>query len=829
MKTRRCKIILALLLTLGMSLTGINPALPVSAVQAAGEGSSESNKENSMSDDILYYNDFNDADIKSLENEALAAAIFGEDNYSFGHAAKDAAMKIENGALRIIGDDNGAVTDGKTKVNRTQILLANNKKISERGVVIECDYVLNAGSKNAFTFLSKPIDTTFKYIDSKDIWISGMWAKGYRTSLRCTKNNNSWEKPGRANTSDTTYSSTGVTYNLKLKVSPTDGMELSVKKASDSTYNTLQKLSVADIEKAGVTLADCLDNNVRLVIQCQCDVTIDNLKVSLIEYENLFSNDFSDTGLNTLENDTLAAAIFGEGNYLLGHAATDARMKIEDGALRIIGDDNKNPTDGTTKINRTQLLLAEDKSISKYGIMILCDYKVNAQAGAFEFLSKPIDFTGRNVESSNVWLSGLWLPKGYRTCLRGSSGAWDKPGKVNSSDGTYGAVGETYRMKVEVSPVNGITLSAKVSTSETYTVLQRLDLATIAASGVSLANYLDNNVRMIVQCNTDITVDNLEVNLLHAHKYTSGGKCTECGAFQDDLGALYSASVSLDGDIGLNFYMELADEVAADSGAYVQFTLPDGNGKTRIEKAYVKDAVTRTVEEITQYRFSCHVAAKEMADEVKLQLITTDSGEGAEFTYSVKAYAMAALANPNKSDEIKTLMKAMLNYGAKAQEYFSYNEEHLANDELDSADKVITGLENYENYKYEIAGNLPEGMKLYSATLILESETTIKCRFTISEDVDVSKLTLSDGWTTLVADGQYYYTKYENIAAKDLATAQVLEINNGTETWSLKYSALSYVQQVHANGSAAEMKKELTAALYDYYSAATTYFASKTN
>ena len=357
MKTRRCKIILALLLTLGMSLTGISPSVPVSDVQAAGEGGAESNRVNSVSEDILYYNDFNSADIESLENEALAAAIFGEGNYSFGHAATDAAMKIENGALRITGDDNGAVTDGKTKVNRTQILLANDEKISERGVVIECDYVFNAGSANAFTFLSKPIDTTFKYIDSNDIWISGMWAKGYRTSLRCTKNSNSWEKPGRANTSDTTYSSAGVTYNLKLVVSPADGMELSVKKASDSAYKTLQKLSVADIEKTGVSLADCLDNNVRLVVQCQCDVTIDNLKVSLMEYENLFSNDFSDASLNGLEDAALAAAIFGEDNYLLGHAATDARMKIEGGALRIIGDDNAKPSDGTTKINRTQLLL----------------------------------------------------------------------------------------------------------------------------------------------------------------------------------------------------------------------------------------------------------------------------------------------------------------------------------------------------------------------------------------------------------------------------------------------------------------------------------------
>ena len=128
-ENRLLKQIFALVLTLTMILSSVPVAY------AIGEG-----ENGSAAEEVLFYNDFNDESLKNLENEALAAAIFGEGNYIFGHAAKDASMKIENGALRITGDDNKAPADGKTKVNRTQILLANNKKISEKGVVIECDY-----------------------------------------------------------------------------------------------------------------------------------------------------------------------------------------------------------------------------------------------------------------------------------------------------------------------------------------------------------------------------------------------------------------------------------------------------------------------------------------------------------------------------------------------------------------------------------------------------------------------------------------------------------------------------------------------------------------
>ena len=55
------------------------------------------------------------------------------------------------------------------------------------------------------------------------------------------------------------------------------------------------------------------------------------------------------------------------------------------------------------------------------------------------------------------------------------------------------------------------------------------------------------------------------------------GKCDDCGAIIDGIGAkLAGYSLSLTGNIGVNFYMELTDQIIADKDAYMQFTLPNG-------------------------------------------------------------------------------------------------------------------------------------------------------------------------------------------------------------------------------------------------------------
>ena len=115
------------------------------------------------------------------------------------------------------------------------------------------------------------------------------------------------------------------------------------------------KWTEEDIAKFTGEYKGCLDENIRLIVQCYMDISIDNLKVTLMNYASpmetskkdmYFFNDFNDENIANLENAELAEAIFGQYNFLLGHGTQDATLKIENGALHLVGDNNTKPTDG---------------------------------------------------------------------------------------------------------------------------------------------------------------------------------------------------------------------------------------------------------------------------------------------------------------------------------------------------------------------------------------------------------------------------------------------------------------------------------------------------
>ena len=79
---------------------------------------------------------------------------------------------------------------------------------------------------------------------------------------------------------------------------------------------------------------------------------------------------------------------------------------------------------------------------------------------------------------------------------------------------------------------------------------------------------------------------------------------------------VYGCSVSLKGNIGLNYYLIPSEQLLADSGAYVML------GETRLPLA---EAKTRVLGEETLYLFSVDLHAKQMNDLVPLQVY---DGEG---------------------------------------------------------------------------------------------------------------------------------------------------------------------------------------------------------
>lgn len=278
---------------------------------------------------------------------------------------------------------------------------------------------------------------------------------------------------------------------------------------------------------------------------------------------------------------------------------------------------------------------------------------------------------------------------------------------------------------------------------------------------------------------------------------------------------LHQASISLNGNIAINYYMLLSDKVLSDENAYMQFTMADGE--------VITVPVSQGVAHDGYYVFTCEVAAKEMTDDVVSQFFY-EGGSTVPFTYNVKAYADTILGSTSISDELRTLVEAILNYGAASQIHFGYNTDKLANggNNPDYTDVVIEGYGAVASQGTKLA-------TLYSASLILKSETTLRFFFQVDSSVENFTAT-HDGKTLEVKQrGGFYYVDVVGIAAKDLDKDVTITISDGTESAEVFFNPMAYCQGVQNDdtGTYTQQMKDLVAAIYLYNQAANNYFKER--
>ena len=291
----------------------------------------------------------------------------------------------------------------------------------------------------------------------------------------------------------------------------------------------------------------------------------------------------------------------------------------------------------------------------------------------------------------------------------------------------------------------------------------------------------------------------------------------------------YGCSLSLEGDIAINFMLVIPAEVFADPGAYVTLnddtTLPIAGAKI-----VVKDG-------ITMYEFKYRVAAKEMGKDVVLRAFDGD-GEllplhrystdkdltETGYHYSVQRYIR--LAQESSTDaELIALMKAMSDYGSKAQMLFGYDTEHAADIYNPEAIDEVT-LDDLKPYKRKITKTDREGVAFDSANLTLESVTTARLFFKVKAGtIDDYSFTVNDEAVEPVARSEGYAIELKNIAAKDLDRMYKVEVSDAEGVClTVWYSALSYAYLVLNTPSAKTALVETVKALYRYNQAAKTYF-----
>ena len=270
-----------------------------------------------------------------------------------------------------------------------------------------------------------------------------------------------------------------------------------------------------------------------------------------------------------------------------------------------------------------------------------------------------------------------------------------------------------------------------------------------------------------------------------------------------------SISTSLGGNIAMNFYAELSENLVADPDAYLQFTFA---GKTVIVSVSEGVATGNGI-----YRFSCPITSKNMTDDITAQFFWGEIPIGVAKSMAVDTYCNWVIANYTDTKTVN-LMKAMLNYGASAQLLFSYRTDDLANAALSEADKAFEKVDA-SAFAHSVTGT-EEGIKPTSCTLMLDSETAIRVYFQLTGDKTIDQYTFKvDGVevTPVYKDGKYYIEK-SDIGAHRLDEMHTFTCGNITIT----YGGLSYVNQVmkaYTSGNTFNM----ASALYAYSRAAEAY------
>lgn len=281
--------------------------------------------------------------------------------------------------------------------------------------------------------------------------------------------------------------------------------------------------------------------------------------------------------------------------------------------------------------------------------------------------------------------------------------------------------------------------------------------------------------------------------------YTSAN--VELKAIWKDAASYYGKSLSLEGNIGLNVYMNLG-EAMLETDAYMEFTYADGT----VEQIPASEAVLKS----SAYKFTAKVAAKDVADEIVAKFYLEDGSVIECGTFTVSDVIEEYLADAESYENEQAIVTALKNYTSAATAYFG--NQTVATVDGVTVDALFT-------YKPTLEGTVPEGINLVSPTLVLESNTSLRIYFTATAEA-LAALE-NDGVEVFRNNANgYYYVEQANIAACDLDTVYSFTIDSVT----VKASALSYAY-VALNATTSNSNiQNLVKALYLYNQAANSYF-----
>ena len=274
---------------------------------------------------------------------------------------------------------------------------------------------------------------------------------------------------------------------------------------------------------------------------------------------------------------------------------------------------------------------------------------------------------------------------------------------------------------------------------------------------------------------------------------------------------LVGATLTLTGEIGLNFYVDV-------SGGFDRFELEGPDGTRTVMLSDISPETEGEHDGL--YKLTYPVDPTQLGESVTVRLL--NGGSSAELydnsgklfsddaEFSVKDYIELTRGN-GSSSELEVLADTLDVYGAYSASWFGRADAPDFDDILPD----ITA-DSLSGYRFAKSGDLPEGVEIEGAVLLLDSNTTFRIYF----NADPVEATI-DGVSAKVGQKNgLYYIECPNISAPDLDRVHEAKVGGCT----MKFSALSYVYSVLSERDHSDDLVTLVKALYAYNFAANIYF-----
>ena len=285
-------------------------------------------------------------------------------------------------------------------------------------------------------------------------------------------------------------------------------------------------------------------------------------------------------------------------------------------------------------------------------------------------------------------------------------------------------------------------------------------------------------------------------------------------------------SLSLNGDIGVNIYVKPSLKFI-NEGGYAEIQGPNTAGS---QKVYF------TNENKTEngFKLSCSAYSTQMNKPVTIRLVKVENGvakvqqmyaEGkntpvSSYSTTVCKYLEQVQASKTTSNKLKDLAKAIYNYGAYAQKYFSDPKTPDMTPNAESIKNVTANsLVNYA-VTFSDLGGKPAGFSYHGMSLILKETTTLNIYFRMTGGQKAPKVTC-DGKTLAVKQASdSMYVTIPNIKSTDLSTTYNVFFGG----FLIRISPMSYAYNALTKRPDLTDLCNVCKALYVYSTKAKSYF-----